>query len=74
MKCIRVLISETEIEAVLQAWYETNGIRVYCDELEPIHHDCTINEEKTTSLFPVFFLKIDIYLGKQRLFRWIKER
>ncbi|HHB3508943.1 TPA: phosphoadenosine phosphosulfate reductase, partial [Bacillus cereus] len=32
------LISEEEIEAVLQAWYETDGIRVYRDELEPIHH------------------------------------
>ncbi|OSY03018.1 hypothetical protein [Bacillus mycoides] len=25
------LISEEEIEAVLQAWYETDGIRVYRD-------------------------------------------
>ena len=50
------LISEEEIEAVLQGWYDTDGIRVYRDELEPIHHaclgelvfkpDCTINEEK----------------------------
>ncbi|HDR8481089.1 phosphoadenosine phosphosulfate reductase family protein [Bacillus cereus] len=78
------LISEEEIEAVLQGWYDTDGIRVYRDELEPIHHaclgelvfkpDCTINEEKTTSPFPVFFVEIDIHLGKQDLFRWIKER
>ncbi|MFK4321980.1 hypothetical protein ABH946_004731 [Bacillus sp. RC145] len=78
------LISEEEIEAVLQAWYETDGIRVYRDELEPIHHAClgelvfkpacTINEEKTTSPFPVFFVEIDIHLGKQDLFRCIKER
>ncbi|MFK4316764.1 hypothetical protein ABH948_005758 [Bacillus sp. RC218] len=78
------LISEEEIEAVLQGWYETDGIRVYRDELEPIHHaylgelvfkpDCTINEEKTTSPFPVFFVEIDIHLGKQEIFRWIKER
>ncbi|TCJ78407.1 UNVERIFIED_ORG: HEPN domain-containing protein [Bacillus cereus] len=69
------LISEEEIEAVLQTWYETDGIRVYRDELEPIHHaylgelvfkpDCTINEEKTTSPFPVFFVGIDVHLGKQ---------
>ncbi|GAB6463071.1 hypothetical protein bcgnr5390_65280 [Bacillus luti] len=78
------LISEEEIEAVLQAWYETDGIRVYRDELEPIHHaylgelvfkpDCTINEEKTTSPFPVFFVEIDVHLGKQEIFRWMKER
>ncbi|QWI47017.1 phosphoadenosine phosphosulfate reductase family protein [Bacillus mycoides] len=78
------LISEEEIEAILQAWYDTDGIRVYRDELEPIHHvllgelvfkpDCTINEEKTTSPFPVFFVEIAIHLGKQDLFRWIKER
>ncbi|WP_038357421.1 hypothetical protein, partial [Bacillus anthracis] len=79
-----ILISEEEIEAILQAWYETDGIRVYRDELEPVYHaylgelvfkpDCTINEEKTTSPFPVFFVEIDIHLGKQELFRWIKER
>lgn len=78
------LISEEEIEAVLQGWYDTDGIRVYRDELEPIHHaclgelvfkpDCTINEEKTTSPFPVFFVETDIHLGKQDLFRWINER
>ncbi|PEW49331.1 hypothetical protein COL27_03485 [Bacillus sp. AFS075960] len=78
------LISEEEIEAVLQAWYETDGIRVYRDKLEPIHHaylgelvfkpDCTINEEKTTSPFPVFFVGIDVHLGKQEIFRWMKER
>jgi DNA sulfur modification protein DndC len=78
------LISEEEIEAVLQGWYETDGIRIYRDELEPIHHaylgelvfnpDCTINVEKTTSPFPVFFVEIDIHLGKQDVFRWIKER
>ncbi|WP_100651388.1 phosphoadenosine phosphosulfate reductase family protein [Bacillus cereus] len=78
------LISEEEIEAVLQGWYDTDGIRVYRDELEPIHHaclgelvfkpDCTINEEKTTSPFPVFFVEIDVHLGKQEIFRWMKER
>ena len=59
------LISEEEIEAVLQAWYETDGIRVYRDELVPVHHaylgelvfkpDCTINEEKyNVSIFRIF--------------------
>lgn len=59
-----ILISEEEIEAILQAWYETDGIRVYRDELEPVYHaylgelvfkpDCTINEEKQRHRFPYF--------------------
>lgn len=67
------LISEEEIEARLQAWYETDRIRVYRDELV-FKPDCIINEEKTTSPFLVFFVEIDTHLGKQDLFRWIKER
>uniref|UniRef100_UPI00266FF47C hypothetical protein n=1 Tax=Acinetobacter baumannii TaxID=470 RepID=UPI00266FF47C len=59
-----ILISEEEIEAILQAWYETDGIRVYRDELEPVYHaylgelvfkpDCTIMRKKQRHRFPYF--------------------
>lgn len=78
------LIEEAEIEAILQAWKELDGVEVARHELVPrpfrydgplvFRKDKTINKERTKTKNPVFFVTIDIGMEEQALYAHMRER
>jgi len=78
------LIGEEEIEAILQAWRELDGVEVMRDELipRPFHYDgplvfrkdMSVNREKTRTKNPVFFVTIDLGMEEQALYAYMRGR
>lgn len=78
------LITEEEIQAILDAWMDTEGIRVSRSEIKPneFHYDGqlvflpnkTVNKKKTKNPNKVFYVTIELNKEESELYRFLKER
>ena len=79
-----ILIEEEEIEAILDAWYETEGVRVSRNEIVPkdfnydgelvLLPDMKVNKQKTRNTNPIFYVDVDYPFEEGELFSFLKER
>jgi DNA sulfur modification protein DndC len=78
------LISEEEIEAILGAWKDTEGITISRSEIQPKDFkydgalvflpDKTVNKKETKTQNPVFYVTIELNKEETELYRFLKER
>lgn len=76
------LIEEEEIQAILAAWENTDGIIVKREELvpQPFKFDGTISFDakgkmkKTDNPNPIFFIKVEMNMSEDELILYLKER
>jgi DNA sulfur modification protein DndC len=78
------LIAEEEIQAILEAWEELDGIQVARHDLIPrpfaydgplvFRKDKTVNEKETRTPNPIFYVTIDLGMEEQTLYAHLRER
>jgi len=78
------LISAEEVEWILEAWKDTDGIELHYSELNPkpfqydgplvFTKDKRVNKVETKTEYPVFYVTIDMKLEEQEFFKLIKRK
>jgi DNA sulfur modification protein DndC len=78
------LISEDEIQAILDAWEDTEGIRITRSEIQPgdFHYDGQlvflpnkrVNKKETKNTNKVFYVTVELNKEENELYRFFKNR